>query len=165
MCMIVMTSLVTVSCGDDDDEGGSGNAPEGTITVNLTTENNLVHVFIGGKSYGYLAWESSTNNFWNAAMNISVGQKLYSAEIISLGKKSGLGVINTNEVLESGWASKVACKPGQAYITRCPNNNHGELDYCYTGIYVVRNISSTSGGIMGVEIQYCTFVPGKGWNQ
>lgn len=44
-------------------------------------------------------------------------------------------------------------------------NYNGVQEERYTGIYVVRNISSTSGGIMGVEIQYCTFIPGKGWNQ
>lgn len=154
MCMIVMTSLVTVSCGDDDDEGGSGNAPEGTITVNLTSNSGSAAIDFKG-SYGGIIWDSATNNLENR----------YSGGIASLGEKNGLGSIDTNKITESGWANKVACKPGYAYIIKYIYNYNGVQEERYTGIYVVRNITSTSGGIMGVEIQYCTFVPGKGWNQ
>lgn len=159
MCMIVMTSLVTVSCGDDDDEGGSGNAPEGAITVNLTSNSGGAYAnFGGGGYYGELKWESSTNNFVTHPFFSN-----YAMEIVSLGGKNGLGNINTNAIPESGWAYTIACKAGHAYMTRAKERD-GDNAY-YTGIYVVRNISSTSGGIMGVEIQYCTFIPGKGWNQ
>lgn len=164
MCMIVMTSLVTVSCGDDDDEGGAGNAPEGTITVNLTS-SSLPLKAVDGKQYGSLRWLHDTNNLLNDAWNIHISQELYNSEIVSLGERNGLGAINTNNAPKSGWTLMVACKPGCAYITRCPNDNNGELDYCYTGIYVVRNMTDTSGGIAGIEVQYCTFTLGKGWNK
>lgn len=147
MCMIIMASLVTVSCGDDDDEGGTGNAPKGTITVNLTKNPN--HIVDFGGNYGSVNWISSSNNFFA------------SSEILSLGEKNGLGSINTDKIPESGWTKETACKPGYAYIVRCG----GSGVYYYTGIYLVRNIISTSGGIMGVEIQYCNFTPDKGWNQ
>lgn len=147
MCMIVMTSLVTVSCGDDDDESGAGNAPEGTITVNLTKSPS--HIVDFGGNFGGMMWLSSNNFYTNN-------------EVLSLGEKNGLGSININKIPESGWTDETACKPGYAYIVR-----RGGADgvYYYTGIYLVRNIISTSGGIMGVEIQYCNFTPGKGWNQ
>ncbi len=152
VCMIVMTSLVAVSCGDDDDEGGesgAGNTPEGTVTVNLEKGGSSIK-FKG--NYGTLSWEAP-NNFYGPA--------------ISVGKKNGLNNIDINNIPENGWDSyRVACEPGHAYIVRSFNfGANNEYLYYYAGVYVIKNLTNTKGEIIGAKVQYCNFTPGKGWNQ
>ena len=151
--MLLVMALSMVSCGGNDEKAAAdneeNNLPEGTVTVNLTN-NEYVNTGTGG----LIKWVSPND----------MESYSHAIDIVSLGKKAGLGSIDINSIPENGWARKIACKPGYAYIIRYVVPI--EQSYLtYSGVYVVKNLQNTAGGIMGAEIQYCKFTPGKGWNQ
>ena len=66
------------------------------------------------------------------------------ASFVSLGAVRGLGNVST--IPTSGWADQVAVEPGYGYVAYSNNQ--------FYRIYVVDNIVSTSGGVIGADIKY-----------
>lgn len=159
MLVIALVSLCTISCGGDDDEGGSKYEPitqadpEGTIVANLEntftyTKNGYYKNGIDNMNGGYdvyLGMNSSNNLQADAA-----GHDGTQAQIVSLGKVNGLSSIKN--IPEQGWTNQVAAIPGYGYVFR--SSYFGREPYTYARIYIVDYMESTSGGIMGCTIKY-----------
>ena len=159
MFAIALVSLCTISCGGDDDEGGSKYEPitqadpEGTIVANLT---NTFHEsgnwywtdgldYMNGSHYNYLGMNSSNN---------LVAQSHHAvANIVSVGKVKSLSDIKN--IPENGWSQEAAAIPGYGYIYRSRYHEGGTtFSWRYARIYVVDYMNSTSGGIIGCTIKY-----------
>ena len=112
MLAIALTGLCTVSCGEDDDEGGTRNDPvtatdpEGTIVANLANEKDITIDF---PNYdGYIRMNSA-NNLHTQRM-----------EIVSVGNVKSLSSITS--IPKIGWSSTTAALPGYGYVLRLGYN-------------------------------------------
>ncbi|MBQ9524100.1 MAG: hypothetical protein IJR69_03160 [Bacteroidaceae bacterium] len=165
MLAIALTVLCTVSCGDDNDEGGTTNNPvvasdpEGTITVNLTNGYNDDRDRIGNEIqiYGGDVWMynfamSSSNNFVLVRGNGN-------PSIITVGKKKGLSDIREVPATGAGWSDEVAVIPGYGYVCKATGGWTSEKGPCIVRIYVVDYIESITGGIIGAIIKYQQWNP------
>lgn len=139
---VALVSLCAVSCGDDDDNGGTKENPttsadpEGTIVANLTNNEKLLR--IGDVAELYL---NSSNNLW-----------VYGAQIVCVGSVKGLSSIK--KVPESGWSRETAAIPGYGYVIE--GNRQGGYSW-FSGtarLYVVDYMRDSYGGIMGCTVKY-----------
>ena len=139
--LVVMFVVASMSaCGGDDavtDEGhvkpdAEVNDPAGTVVLSMMkgTSGNATHI--------------DYNIYINDSYNFTGGN------FASLGKVKGLG--NVAHIPTTSWASSVAVEPGYGYVAYAGNR--------WYRIYVVEEIASTSGGVMGYKVKYET--PFKG---
>ena len=142
-------TLATTACGDDDapmnpkdpDEptvvppNKPVKDPDGTIVVNLRNDNDCI--YIGSCEIAM----NDVNNF-----------RMRYGEIADIGEVAGLGNVTT--IPESGWTSRTVVVPGHGYVLRCQHYVPGP--YQYTRLYASQFLTSTSGGIIGVQIKYQT---------
>lgn len=131
--MVHILSFCLISCGGEENidanNGGPVN-PEATVndpdgTILLSMRNSD-----NGKTYLdgiYIDKENFRGAFF-----------------ASVGKVKGLG--NVSAIPTTGWADQMSVIPGNGYVAYCNNQ--------YYRIYVVDDIVSTSGGIMGADIKY-----------
>jgi hypothetical protein len=155
--------------------GPSSNTDTGVITLKVrNADNGSTRIPVGVLlEYVYM---SSGNNFF---VNNS-----YSS-ICDAGRKS-LGAVRS--VPEFGWAEEVAVMPGHTYVVKVryhiedlirwgdvvwdENENLVSRDgnpiivdnglvYYYTKIHVIDYITAVGGGIIGADVQYCSWFPNK----
>jgi hypothetical protein len=99
------------------------------------------------------------NNFYGMR---SDGYETDYVKFCDMGTKK-LSAIKT--VPTSGWARKVAVTPNHSYVVRNEYSEwnsdlqRNEQKVAYLKLYVVDYITSTSGGIIGAEVQYCEWNP------
>lgn len=137
-----------------------GNNPDddlvGVITLKMLSGDNpgywndhggatdIVFGYIYGlNSHSICLLINNANNF-----------KAISGDIVDMGKKRLSGI---NYVPSSGWTQETAVLVGHGYIFRWQDDNSGP--YKYAKIYVKSFVTSTYGGIMGAEVQYCQWNP------
>lgn len=147
---VAFGALFFSSCSKDDDaENDNGGVvinpdknipdPKGTITMNMMVgddEGKRVSI----KDFGTIQI-SSAYNFKGYEYNCS---------FVSLGKMKGLG--NVTAIPQDGWNSSVAVNPGDGYVVRC-KEYYGAAQYIYARLYVVSEITGTSGGVIGYTIK------------
>ncbi len=135
LLVAVMLPLALASCKKDDPNPDNGTPvkpsteisdPEGTITLSMRNADS-------GKTY-------LDNQFYIDNENFTGGY------FVSLGEVKGLGNVSTIPL--KGWSSQVAVIPGNGYVAYNPSNS------TFYRIYVVQEIVSTTGGIIGAEIKY-----------
>lgn len=168
LLMAVLSSLV-ISCDKADPDpyefvnettGGnthssisyeSSSEPEGTIWFNMNSDLEF--------SY------SVVSLYWCAPNNLKANYSM-----LRYGKVSGLNDINVKNVLpEIGWATRMACVPGYAYVIRYSERDYNTDGYTYIdkylAIFVVDNLYASDGSVIGAKIKACPFTPGVGFNQ
>ena len=76
---------------------------------------------------------------------------------VSLGKMKGLG--NVTAIPQDGWNRSVAVNPGEGYVARLVSGGYYDDNYSYSysyryaRLYVVSEITGTSGGVIGYTIK------------
>ncbi len=70
----------------------------------------------------------------------------YGCTFVDIGSVHGLG--DVDYIPKSGWADQVSVMPGHGYVA------YDEYAEIYYRIYVIADIESTSGGIIGADIKY-----------
>lgn len=151
---VVFGALFFSSCSKDDDaENDNGGVvinpdknlpdPTGTVTLNIMIgddENKRVDI----NGFGTIQINSAYN---------FVGSYSYYYSFVSLGKMKGLG--NVTAIPQDGWNYSVAVNPGDGYVARVRDVNYGNNSYSYryARLYVVSEITGTSGGVIGYTIK------------
>lgn len=130
--------------------GGGGEDTSGLITLKMrNSENGETTISVGGGHFCI----NSANNFYYGYSGI---------QFCDMGTKK-LSAIKT--VPTSGWAREVAVTPNHRYVIRSEYSiwnsdlQRNEQKVAYLKLYVVDYITSTSGGIIGAEVQYCEWTP------
>lgn len=154
---IAFGALFFSSCSKDDDaENDNGGVvinpdknlpdPTGTVTLNIMIgDDGNKRVDING--FGTIQINSAYN---------FVGYD-YNYSFVSLGKMKGLG--NVTAIPQDGWNRSVAVNPGDGYVARrvengyYDDNNSYSYSYRYARLYVVSEITGTSGGVIGYTIK------------
>lgn len=154
---VAFGALIFSSCSKDDDaENDNGGVvinpdknlpdPTGTVTLNIMIgddENKRVDI----NGFGTIQINSAYN---------FVGYN-YNYSFVSLGKMKGLG--NVTAIPQDGWNRSVAVNPGDGYVARrvengyYDDNNSYSYSYRYARLYVVSEITGTSGGVIGYTIK------------
>lgn len=155
---VAFGALFFSSCSKDDDaENDNGGVvinpdknlpdPTGTVTLNIMIgddENKRVDI----NGFGTIQINSAYN---------FVGYD-YNYSFVSLGKMKGLG--NVTAIPQDGWNRSVAVNPGDGYVARRvengyydDNNSSYSYSYRYARLYVVSEITGTSGGVIGYTIK------------
>ena len=154
---IAFGALFFSSCSKDDDaENDNGGVvinpdknlpdPTGTVTLNIMIgddENKRVDI----NGFGTIQINSAYN---------FVGYD-YNYSFVSLGKMKGFG--NVTAIPQDGWNRSVAVNPGDGYVARrvengyYDDNNSYSYSYRYARLYVVSEITGTSGGVIGYTIK------------
>lgn len=154
---VAFGALFFSSCSKDDDaENDNGGVvinpdknipdPKGTVTLNIMIgddENKRVDI----------------NGFGTIQINSAYNFVGYSSDysFVSLGKLKGLG--NVTAIPQDGWNRSVAVNPGDGYVARLRNYNYNynndtyTYTYTYARLYVVSEITGTSGGVIGYTIK------------
>lgn len=151
---VAFGALFFSSCSKDDDaENDKGGVvinpdknlpdPTGTVTLNIMIgddENKRVDI----NGFGTIQINSAYN---------FVGSYSYYYSFVSLGKMKGLG--NVTAIPQDGWNYSVAVNPGDGYVARVRDVNYGNNSYSYryARLYVVSEITGTSGGVIGYTIK------------
>lgn len=152
---VAFGALFFSSCSKDDDaENDNGGVvinpdknlpdPTGTVTLNIMIgddENKRVDI----NGFGTIQINSAYN---------FVGYD-YNYSFVSLGKMKGLG--NVTAIPQDGWNRSVAVNPGDGYVVRRVENGYYDDNYSYSyryaRLYVVSEITGTSGGVIGYTIK------------
>lgn len=147
----------SVCSKDDDAENDNGGVvinpdknipdPKGTVTLNIMIgddENKRVDI----NGFGTIQINSAYN---------FVGYD-YNYSFVSLGKLKGLG--NVTAIPQDGWNRSVAVNPGEGYVARLVSGYYDDYvsgsyayTYTYARLYVVSEITGTSGGVIGYTIK------------
>lgn len=155
--------------------GPSSNTDTGVITLKVrNADNGSTSIPVGMLQEN--VYMSSGNNFF---VNNSYSR------ICDAGRKS-LGAVRS--VPEFGWAEEMAVMPGHTYVVKVrydiedlirwgdvlwdENENLVSQDgnpiivdnglvYYYTKIHVIDYITAVGGGIIGADVQYCSWFPNK----
>lgn len=155
---VAFGALIFSSCSKDDDaENDNGGVvinpdknipdPKGTVTLNIMIgddENKRVDI----NGFGTIQINSAYN-FVGYSSNYS---------FVSLGKLKGLG--NVTAIPQDGWNRSVAVNPGEGYVARLVSGYYDDYvsgsyayTYTYARLYVVSEITGTSGGVIGYTIK------------
>lgn len=155
---VAFGALFFSSCSKDDDaENDNGGVvinpdknipdPKGTVTLNIMIgddENKRVDI----NGFGTIQINSAYN---------FVGYD-YNYSFVSLGKLKGLG--NVTAIPQDGWNRSVAVNPGEGYVARLVSGYYDDYvsgsyayTYTYARLYVVSEITGTSGGVIGYTIK------------
>lgn len=155
---VAFGALFFSSCSKDDDaENDNGGVvinpdknlpdPTGTVTLNIMIgddENKRVDI----NGFGTIQINSAYN-FVGESSNCS---------FVSLGKLKGLG--NVTAIPQDGWNRSVAVNPGEGYVARLVSGYYDDYvsgsyayTYTYARLYVVSEITGTSGGVIGYTIK------------
>lgn len=155
---VAFGALIFSSCSKDDDaENDNGGVvinpdknipdPKGTVTLNIMIgddENKRVDI----NGFGTIQINSAYN---------FVGYD-YNYSFVSLGKLKGLG--NVTAIPQDGWNRSVAVNPGEGYVARLVSGYYDDYvsgsyayTYTYARLYVVSEITGTSGGVIGYTIK------------
>lgn len=141
---VAFGALIFSSCSKDDDAENDNSGPvinpdknipdpKGTITMNMMVGAKDNRVSING--FGTIQINSAYNfEGYNGSSDYS---------FVSLGKIKGLG--NVTAIPQDGWNYSVAVNPGEGYVVRCGKT--------YARLYVVSEITGTSGGVIGYTIK------------
>ena len=122
--------------------GGGGEDTSGLITLKMrNSENGETKISFGGEHF----YINSANNFYSPYGS--------SVQFCDMGTKK-LSAIKT--VPTSGWAREVAVTPNHRYVIRSDIQGYEQK---YLKLYVVDYITSTTGVIIGAEVQYCEWTP------
>lgn len=151
---VAFGALIFSSCSKDDDAENDNSGPvinpdknlpdpTGTVTLNIMIgddENKRVDI----NGFGTIQINSAYN---------FVGSYSYYYSFVSLGKMKGLG--NVTAIPQDGWNYSVAVNPGDGYVARVRDVNYGNNSYSYryARLYVVSEITGTSGGVIGYTIK------------
>lgn len=152
-CLIATSMFFVTGCSKDDPNSPNNSVPdpEGTIRASmrnwsngrtaLTPDNCSYPFCIGGDDN----FSSTGNGLWR---------------FVTIGKVNGLG--NITKIPDSGWADYVAVLPGYGYVGAGGYfSGHSIAGVTHVRIYVIDWITSTSGGIIGAEVQYQSPFPFK----
>lgn len=155
---VAFGALVFSSCSKDDDPENDNSGPvinpdknipdpTGTVTLNIMIgddENKRVDI----NGFGTIQINSAYN-FVGYNSNYS---------FVSLGKMKGLG--NVTAIPQDGWNRSVAVNPGEGYVARLVSGYYDDYvsgsyayTYTYARLYVVSEITGTSGGVIGYTIK------------
>ncbi len=154
---VAFGALFFSSCSKDDDaENDNGGVvinpdknipdPKGTVTLNIMIgddENKRVDI----------------NGFGTIQINSAYNFVGYSSDysFVSLGKLKGLG--NVTAIPQDGWNRSVAVNSGEGYVARLVSGGYYDDNYSYSysyryaRLYVVSEITGTSGGVIGYTIK------------
>lgn len=154
---VAFGALIFSSCSKDDDAENDNSGPvinpdknipdpTGTVTLNIMIgddENKRVDI----NGFGTIQINSAYN---------FVGYD-YNYSFVSLGKMKGLG--NVTAIPQDGWNRSVAVNPGEGYVARLVSGGYYDDNYSYSysyryaRLYVVSEITGTSGGVIGYTIK------------
>lgn len=154
---VAFGALFFSSCSKDDDAENDNSGPvinpdknlpdpTGTVTLNIMIgddENKRVDI----NGFGTIQINSAYN---------FVGYD-YNYSFVSLGKMKGLG--NVTAIPQDGWNRSVAVNPGEGYVARLVSGGYYDDNYSYyyscryARLYVVSEITGTSGGVIGYTIK------------
>ena len=156
---VAFGALIFSSCSKDDDAENDNSGPvinpdknipdpKGTITMNMMVGDDK------DKSV-------SINDFGtiqiNSAYNFMGYEGSSDYSFVSLGKMKGLG--NVTAIPQDGWNRSVAVNPGEGYVARLVSGGYYDDNYSYSysyryaRLYVVSEITGTSGGVIGYTIK------------
>lgn len=156
---VAFGALFFSSCSKDDDAENDNSGPvinpdknipdpKGTITMNMMVGDDK------DKSV-------SINDFGtiqiNSAYNFMGYEGSSDYSFVSLGKMKGLG--NVTAIPQDGWNRSVAVNPGEGYVARLVSGGYYDDNYSYSysyryaRLYVVSEITGTSGGVIGYTIK------------
>lgn len=152
---VAFGALFFSSCSKDDDAENDNSGPvinpdknipdpKGTITLNMMVGDD------NDKSV-------SINDFGTIKINSAYNFEGSSCSFVSLGKMKGLG--NVTAIPQDGWNRSVAVNPGEGYVARLVSGGYYDDDYSYSysyryaRLYVVSEITGTSGGVIGYTIK------------
>ena len=155
---VAFGALFFSSCSKDDDAENDNSGPvinpdknipdpKGTVTLNIMIgDDKNKRVDING--FGTIQINSAYN-FVGESSNCS---------FVSLGKLKGLG--NVTAIPQDGWNRSVAVNPGEGYVARLVSGYYDDYvsgsyayTYTYARLYVVSEITGTSGGVIGYTIK------------
>ena len=132
------------------DGSSGGEDTSGLITVKMRNrDNGTTEIPVGGGDF----YINNANNFCSAYSGI---------QFCDMGTKK-LSAIKTLPTL--GWAKEVAVIPNHRYVIRSEYSQWNsdiqgyEQKVAYLKLYVVDYITSTTGVIIGAEVQYCEWTP------
>ena len=132
------------------DGSSGGEDTSGLITVKMRNRDNGTTEIPVGVGYFYI---NSANNFYSGYSGV---------QFCDMGTKK-LSAIKT--LPTSGWAREVAVTPNHRYVirneyTQWNSSIQGdEQKVAYLKLYVMDYTTSTSGSIIGAEVQYCEWTP------
>ena len=138
--LMVLGLLFAVSCSKDDDPSDPNTSvpdPQGTVLVSMRNANNgSTQVTPDGCDNSFRI--GNDDNF----------EGVYSGryQFVTIGPMKGLG--NVTQIPSSGWAAKVAVRPGYGYVAQCQSSK------TCVRIYVENYIESVSGGVIGADVKY-----------
>lgn len=172
---IFLLTAVCILFPSCEENGPSSNTDTGVITLKMrNADNGSTRIPVG---------LFSENVYMNSGNNFFVNNS-YSS-ICDAGRKS-LGAVRS--VPEFGWAEEVAVMLGHTYVVKVEydieelirwgevvwdeNENlisqdgnpiivNNGLVYYYTKIHVIDYITAVGGGIIGADVQYCSWLPNK----
>ncbi len=135
LLVAMMLSIALTACKKDDPSPDNGTPvkpdteisdPEGTITLSMRNTDSG-NTRLDGQIY------IENENFGGGYF-------------VSIGPVKGLG--NVSSIPLKGWSEQVAVVPGCGYVAYNPSNA------TFYRIYVVQEVGSTTGGVIGAEIKY-----------
>lgn len=171
---LLLITLFIFSCNTSDDSlDASKPDPEGTITTNITdgtwspvlykgpnsdiSQHTCVIIVFNmsipsGNIQFYTGGTNDCSKPQSQWWNISTS---YGGEAADIGEVNGLGNVNTKPTV--GYSNSAALIPGHGYVIRWRKTDNYPVSsqpYFYHRFYVKEYSINTSGGIMGVLINF-----------
>lgn len=134
MIMVAMLSIGFASCGGDDENENPNNGQPVNPGTTVNDPEGTISLSMRNADNG----KTKLDGIYIDKENFR------GAFFASVGTVKGLG--NISAIPTTGWADQMSVIPGNGYVVYCNNQ--------YYRIYVVDDIVSTSGGIMGADIKY-----------
>lgn len=157
--ILAAMALVLLACGGNDPENnGDDDDLVGVITLKMRNgESYRDATDISIQSFYVELFINQANNFEISTNGSNTGG-WGDGDIVDMGKKS-LSKITT--LPTTGWTRETAVLVNHGYIVRGRYSfgYNSYSDYKYYKLYVKNFIESTSGGIIGAEVQYCEWEP------
>ena len=157
MLLLLLLPLAMASCGDDKDEPTTNTTkdPDGTIIVNVEL---YYYTPAAGCEIGLGdAYNLYCKNRDNSAVSI-------------VGPVKGIGNINLTaaQTQSMTWTRYAAAQVGYGYIFKVDRgykNENGQQVYYYDyyAVYVVSEIGSTNGGVMGYTLKVRKLLDNVPW--
>ena len=159
------------SCNNEDVDQVAD--PEGTITITLNGHPSLIiyqgidaePLYPQAPQWVYLFFHFGMDtNTLNAVSTINISpnpnenqvDQLYNTiDVANVGSVSGLGYVTTKPT--TGYSPQSALQKGHGYVIRyrkTHDQSNINYPYFYARFYVVDWLKSTTGGIIGVTINY-----------
>lgn len=170
MLPVIAILLIAIFSSCNKEELNQVADPEGTITITLNGHPSLI-IYQGIDAeplypqwvylFFHFGMETNTLNA-TSTINISANpdensvHQLYNTiDVANLGSVNGLGYVTTKP--STGYTPQSALQKGHGYVIRyrkTHDQSNINYPYFYARFYVVDWLTSTTGGVIGVTINY-----------